>query len=207
MMVAERNTSPRPREFRPERLKNDSGKRIVEGMHTPTRPAGASVARRWYDGDHDDRGLRSPPGRPAVSAKGIKMKLADIDVDEIVRALGKERSKWIDVATKETRQTTDAERTTICLLAALENVFSNMASHQAFLLHEPLSAPPMASAFVSPVMRPRGSKPPRSRAGDRRLTCADCRFDRRSIYSARFFSSSSCSRKSASARLPASRAT
>jgi hypothetical protein len=66
---------------------------------------------------------------PSVSAKGIKMKLADIDVDEVIRALGKERSKWIDVATKEKRQTTDAERTTICLLAALENVFSNMSSH------------------------------------------------------------------------------
>jgi hypothetical protein len=57
------------------------------------------------------------------------MKLADIDVDEVIRALGKERSKWIGVATKEKRETTDAERTTICLLAALENVFSNMPSH------------------------------------------------------------------------------
>jgi hypothetical protein len=57
------------------------------------------------------------------------MKLAYIDVDEVIPALGKERSKWIGVATKEKRQTTDAERTTICLLAALENVFSNMPSH------------------------------------------------------------------------------
>jgi hypothetical protein len=57
------------------------------------------------------------------------MKLADVDVDEVIRALGKERGKWIDVARKEERQTTDAERTTICLLAVFENVFSNMRSH------------------------------------------------------------------------------
>jgi hypothetical protein len=38
------------------------------------------------------------------------------------------------------------------------------------------------------------------------LPCADCRLHGRSIYSARFFSSSSCSRKSANARAPASRA-
>jgi hypothetical protein len=57
------------------------------------------------------------------------MKLADIDVGEFIRALGNERSKWLDVVRNEKRQTTDAERTTICLLAALENVFSSLPSN------------------------------------------------------------------------------
>ena len=55
------------------------------------------------------------------------MKLADIDVDELVRALGKERSKWIDAASEEKRRSTEAEKATICMLAALEHVLSNIA--------------------------------------------------------------------------------
>jgi hypothetical protein len=52
------------------------------------------------------------------------MKLSDIDVDELVRELGLERSAWIKVAREEKRQLTDAERTTVSLLAALEHVFT-----------------------------------------------------------------------------------
>jgi hypothetical protein len=49
------------------------------------------------------------------------MRLADINVDELVEALGKERSRWIDVAKEEGRQHTDAERVTICVLSALQH--------------------------------------------------------------------------------------
>jgi hypothetical protein len=55
------------------------------------------------------------------------MKLADIEVDELVRELGIERSAWIKVAREEKRQLTDSERTTVCLLAALEHVFTKFA--------------------------------------------------------------------------------
>ena len=64
-----------------------------------------------------------PRGRGGIA----KMKLADIDVDELVRALGKERSKWIDAASEEKRRSTEAEKATICMLAALEHVLSNIA--------------------------------------------------------------------------------
>lgn len=52
------------------------------------------------------------------------MKLADIDVDELVRELCSERSAWIKVAREEKRQLAESERTTVCLLAALEHVFT-----------------------------------------------------------------------------------
>lgn len=55
------------------------------------------------------------------------MKLAEIDVDELVRELGSERSAWIKVAREEKRQLTESERTTVCMLAALEHVFTKFA--------------------------------------------------------------------------------
>jgi hypothetical protein len=55
------------------------------------------------------------------------MKLADVDINEFVRALGKERSAWIQLKTNEKRQLTEAEKATVCMLAALEHVLSNIA--------------------------------------------------------------------------------
>jgi hypothetical protein len=55
------------------------------------------------------------------------MKLADVDVSELVRALGKERSAWIKLKTDQKRQLTEAEKATVCMLAALEHVLSNVA--------------------------------------------------------------------------------
>ncbi|MCP3461470.1 hypothetical protein [Bradyrhizobium sp. CCGUVB23] len=55
------------------------------------------------------------------------MRLADIDVDELVRALGQERSAWINVARDEKRRSTDPERATVCVLAALDHVFTKFA--------------------------------------------------------------------------------
>jgi hypothetical protein len=55
------------------------------------------------------------------------MKLADVDIGEFVRALGKERSAWIQLKTDERRQLTEAEKATVCMLGALEHVLSNLA--------------------------------------------------------------------------------
>jgi hypothetical protein len=56
------------------------------------------------------------------------MKLADVDVCELVRALGKEEhSAWIKLKTDQKRQLTEAEKATVCMLAALEHVLSNVA--------------------------------------------------------------------------------
>jgi hypothetical protein len=70
---------------------------------------------------------------------GDHMKLADIDVDELVKALHVERSTWIKAPKEQGRRETDAEKVTICVLAALEHVFAN------------------ARAFSDPHL---GSKPP-----------------------------------------------
>lgn len=59
--------------------------------------------------------------------KGHQMKLADVDVGELVRALGKERSAWIKLKTDEKRQLTESEKATVCMLAALEHILSNIA--------------------------------------------------------------------------------
>jgi hypothetical protein len=56
-----------------------------------------------------------------------KFKLADIDVYELIRALGMERSAWINAATEENRRTTEAEMITICVLSALEHALSRAA--------------------------------------------------------------------------------
>jgi hypothetical protein len=60
------------------------------------------------------------------------MKLADIDVDELVHALGMERTGWINLAKVEKRQPTDAERVTVCILAALERTLKAIASGEHF---------------------------------------------------------------------------
>jgi hypothetical protein len=55
------------------------------------------------------------------------MKLADVDVATLVLALGKERSAWLKLKTDEKRQLTEAEKTTVCVLAALEHVLNSIA--------------------------------------------------------------------------------
>jgi hypothetical protein len=60
------------------------------------------------------------------------MKLADIDVDELVHALGMERTGWINLAKDEKRHHTDAERVTVCILAALEHALKAVASGKHF---------------------------------------------------------------------------
>lgn len=54
------------------------------------------------------------------------MKVGEIDIKELVRALGSERSKWINAAHAEGRKSTDAETVTICVLAALENALTDV---------------------------------------------------------------------------------
>ena len=55
------------------------------------------------------------------------MKLADIDADELVKALSMERSAWIGIPKKQGRRETEEEKITICLLTALEHVFAKVA--------------------------------------------------------------------------------
>jgi len=54
------------------------------------------------------------------------MKLADVEIDELIRALGLERSAWINLASKKGHRHTEAERVTICVLAALEQALAKI---------------------------------------------------------------------------------
>ena len=54
------------------------------------------------------------------------MKLGDVDVDELIRALGAERSEWIENAGQEKRRHTEAERITMCVLAALQRALERL---------------------------------------------------------------------------------
>jgi hypothetical protein len=56
------------------------------------------------------------------------MKLNELDVDDIIGALRTERSKWINVAEQEKRRHTESEKTTMCLLAAIEHVLVDAQS-------------------------------------------------------------------------------
>ncbi len=55
------------------------------------------------------------------------MKLAEIDLGEIVDALRMERSAWIKKAQDQGRENTEAESVTICVLMALEHAFASIA--------------------------------------------------------------------------------
>ena len=73
-------------------------------------------------------------------AGDYQMKLADIDVDEFVKALHMERSAWIKAPKEQGRRETEAEKITICMLAALEHAFANAgAPSDAHLGHNPPS--------------------------------------------------------------------
>jgi hypothetical protein len=55
------------------------------------------------------------------------LKLADIDVYELVDALGMERTALVNAAKEEGRRPTDAERVTICAFRALERALKAAA--------------------------------------------------------------------------------
>jgi hypothetical protein len=55
------------------------------------------------------------------------MKFADIELDDLARALAQERSAWVKVATEQGRPHTEAERVTICVLAALEHALARLS--------------------------------------------------------------------------------
>jgi hypothetical protein len=67
-----------------------------------------------------------------VSRREISMKLGDIEVDELVRALGMERSAWIRVAHEEGRRHTESENVTMGVLAALEHALKRVAGSSKF---------------------------------------------------------------------------
>jgi len=84
----------------------------------------ASISVGHY-GYYEGRLLLSYKIRIQPDCFGGHMKLADIDVDELVKALHMERSTWIKAPKEQGRRETDAEKVTICVLAALEHVFAN----------------------------------------------------------------------------------
>jgi hypothetical protein len=57
-----------------------------------------------------------------------RVTLADVEIDELIRGLGKAHSEWIDVARQEKRSHTPAELTTLCVLGALEGALRWAAS-------------------------------------------------------------------------------
>ena len=57
---------------------------------------------------------------PRQSVGRLSVRLADVDVDELVKALHMERSTWIKAPKEQGRRETDAEKVTICVLAALD---------------------------------------------------------------------------------------
>ena len=63
-----------------------------------------------------------------MNLKETQMKLVDVEVEELVRALSMERSAWVDVASKENRRHTEPERVTICVLGALERALARLNS-------------------------------------------------------------------------------
>jgi DNA invertase Pin-like site-specific DNA recombinase len=58
------------------------------------------------------------------------MKLGDLDLNDIIDALGMVRSDWIKIQKEENRRLTDADRVTVCVLAALEQALRRLASTQ-----------------------------------------------------------------------------
>jgi hypothetical protein len=56
------------------------------------------------------------------------MKLGDLDLNDIIDALGMVRSDWITIQKEENRRLTDADRVTVCVLAALEQALRRLAS-------------------------------------------------------------------------------
>jgi hypothetical protein len=56
------------------------------------------------------------------------MKLADIELDELVRALAAEQTAWIKAARDEGRRPTEPERVTLCMLSALRNALQRIGS-------------------------------------------------------------------------------
>jgi hypothetical protein len=77
---------------------------------------------------------------PRQSVGRLSVRLADVDVDELVKALHMERSTWIKAPKEQGRRETDAEKVTICVLAALEHVFANArASSDPSLGYKPPS--------------------------------------------------------------------
>lgn len=55
------------------------------------------------------------------------MRLADLEIDDVIDALKKERAEWILIAKQEARPNTEAERVTICFLLAIERVLTASA--------------------------------------------------------------------------------
>jgi hypothetical protein len=58
------------------------------------------------------------------------MKLGDLDLNDVIDALGMVRSDWINIQKEGNRRLTDADRVTVCVLAALEQALRRLASTQ-----------------------------------------------------------------------------
>ena len=58
------------------------------------------------------------------------MKLADIELEDLVRALAAERTAWINAARDEVRRPTEPERVTMSVLLALERALRELQSQE-----------------------------------------------------------------------------
>jgi len=58
------------------------------------------------------------------------MRLGDLDVHDLIDALGTERSAWINIQKEQLRHLTEAERATIYVLTAIESALRNAVSTQ-----------------------------------------------------------------------------
>jgi hypothetical protein len=56
------------------------------------------------------------------------MKLADLELNDVIDALGMVRSDWVKIQKEENRRLTDADRVTVCVLAAFEQALRRLAS-------------------------------------------------------------------------------
>ena len=54
------------------------------------------------------------------------MKLADIEINDLIKALRSEQSAWIMIAKEEGRSHSEAEKTTLCMLSALSRALSKL---------------------------------------------------------------------------------
>jgi hypothetical protein len=94
-------------------------------LEPPHHFLGFGLRQSAFGRDHGGGSCRYPIF--LTPSKDHQMKLADMDIGELVLALGQERSNWIKLKTEEHRELTQPEKTTVCMLAALEHVLSNIA--------------------------------------------------------------------------------
>jgi hypothetical protein len=78
------------------------------------------------------------------------MKLADIEIDELILAIETVQQEWINTSKEEKRQATDAEVVTMCFLHALAHVFRKLGTWERSRQFE-------ADLKTGTLIRPKGA--------------------------------------------------